>query len=316
MFTGNAKSDRRERNVRDMQIGTTETRNPNTVNIDMMSTEEIVRVINEEDHKVAEAITEELPQIAKAVDMIVEKLRAGGRLIYAGAGTSGRLGVLDAVECRPTYSAECVQGILAGGEKAMFYAQEGAEDSKELARKELDEIGFCQQDILCGIAASGRTPYVIGAMEYAHELGTQAIVVTNNKGAKVSEVADVTIAAVVGPEVVTGSTRMKAGSAQKMVLNMLSTATMIRLGKVYSNLMVDLKISNEKLVDRGERIVAMIAEVSQEEAAKTLKACQDVKVAIVMLKAGVDEDLARELLAQNEGIIGKVFQGLGIEAMR
>ena len=316
MFTGNAKSDRRERNVRDMQIGTTETRNPNTVNIDMMSTEEIVRVINEEDHKVAEAITEELPQIAKAVDMIVEKLRAVGRLIYAGAGTSGRLGVLDAVECRPTYSAECVQGILAGGEKAMFYAQEGAEDSKELARKELDEIGFCQQDILCGIAASGRTPYVIGAMEYAHELGTQAIVVTNNKGAKVSEVADVTIAAVVGPEVVTGSTRMKAGSAQKMVLNMLSTATMIRLGKVYSNLMVDLKISNEKLVDRGERIVAMIAEVSQEEAAKTLKACQDVKVAIVMLKAGVDEDLARELLAQNEGIIGKVFQGLGIEAMR
>lgn len=299
-----------------MQIGTTETRNPNTVNIDMMSTEEIVRVINEEDHKVAEAITEELPQIAKAVDMIVEKLRAGGRLIYAGAGTSGRLGVLDAVECRPTYSAECVQGILAGGEKAMFYAQEGAEDSKELARKELDEIGFCQQDILCGIAASGRTPYVIGAMEYAHELGTQAIVVTNNKGAKVSEVADVTIAAVVGPEVVTGSTRMKAGSAQKMVLNMLSTAAMIRLGKVYSNLMVDLKISNEKLVDRGERIVAMIAEVSQEEAAKTLKACQDVKVAIVMLKAGVDEDLARELLAQNEGIIGKVFQGLGIEAMR
>lgn len=299
-----------------MQIGTTETRNPNTVNIDLMSTEEIVKVINEEDHKVAEAIKEELPQIAKAVDMIVEKLREGGRLIYAGAGTSGRLGVLDAVECRPTYSAECVQGILAGGEKAMFYAQEGAEDSKELARKELDEIGFCQQDILCGIAASGRTPYVIGAMEYAHELGTQAIVVTNNKGAKVSEVADVTIAAVVGPEVVTGSTRMKAGSAQKMILNMLSTAAMIRLGKVYSNLMVDLKISNEKLVDRGERIVAMIAEVSQKEAAETLKTCQDVKVAIVMLKAGVDEDLARQLLAKNEGIIGKVFQGLGIEAVR
>ncbi|MCI8633139.1 MAG: N-acetylmuramic acid 6-phosphate etherase [Lachnospiraceae bacterium] len=301
---------------KNMQIGTTETRNPNTVNIDLMSTEEIVRVINEEDHKVAEAIKEELPQIAKAVDMIVEKLREGGRLIYAGAGTSGRLGVLDAVECRPTYSAECVQGILAGGEKAMFYAQEGAEDSKELARKELDEIGFCQQDILCGIAASGRTPYVIGAMEYAHELGTQAIVVTNNKGAKVSEVADVTIAAVVGPEVVTGSTRMKAGSAQKMILNMLSTAAMIRLGKVYSNLMVDLKISNEKLVDRGERIVAMIAEVSQKEAAETLKTCQDVKVAIVMLKAGVDEDLARQLLAKNEGIIGKVFQGLGIEAVR
>lgn len=299
-----------------MQIGTTETRNPNTVNIDLMSTEEIVRVINDEDHKIAEAIKSEIPQIAKAVDMIVEKLRAGGRLIYAGAGTSGRLGVLDAVECRPTYSAECVQGILAGGEKAMFYAQEGAEDSKELARKELDEIGFCQKDILCGIAASGRTPYVIGAMEYAHELGTRAIVVTNNRGAKVSEVADVTIAAVVGPEVVTGSTRMKAGSAQKMVLNMLSTASMIRLGKVYSNLMVDLKISNEKLVDRGERIVAMIAEVPQEKAAEVLKTCQDVKVAIVMLKAGVDEDIAKQLLEKNEGIIGKVFQNLGIEAMR
>ena len=299
-----------------MTLGTTETRNPNTTNIDMMTTEEIVAVINEEDHKVAEAIKSELPQVAKAVDMIVDKLRAGGRLIYAGAGTSGRLGVLDAVECRPTYSAECVQGILAGGEKAMFVAQEGAEDSKERARKELDEIGFCKDDILCGIAASGRTPYVIGAMEYAHELGTQAIVVTNNKGAKVSEVADVTIAAVVGPEVVTGSTRMKAGTAQKMILNMLSTASMIRLGKVYSNLMVDLKISNEKLVDRGERIVAMIAEVSQEEAAKVLHSCGDVKVAIVMIKAGVDADIAKELLAKNEGIIGKVFQSLGITAAR
>ena len=256
-----------------MKIGTTEARNPHSVDIDLMDSMQIVQLINEEDHKVAEGVKEALPQIAQAVDMIVEKLRAGGRLIYAGAGTSGRLGVLDAVECRPTYSAECVQGILAGGEKAMFVAQEGAEDSKELARKELDEIGFSQKDILCGIAASGRTPYVIGAIEYAHELGTQAIAVTNNRGAKVSEYADVTIAAEVGPEVVTGSTRMKAGTAQKMVLNMLSTASMIRLGKVYSNLMVDLKISNEKLVDRGERIVAMIAEVPQEEAAKVLHEC-------------------------------------------
>jgi len=299
-----------------MQIGTTETRNPNTMNIDMMSTAEIVKAINDEDHKVADAIQSELPEIAKAVDMIVEKLRAGGRLVYAGAGTSGRLGVLDAVECRPTYSAECVVGVLAGGEKAMFYAQEGAEDSKELARKELDEIGFCKDDILCGIAASGRTPYVIGAMEYAHELGTQAIVVTNNKGAKVSEVADVTIAAVVGPEAVTGSTRMKAGTAQKMILNMLSTASMIRLGKVYSNLMVDLRISNEKLVDRGERIVAMIAGVEQSVAAEALKKCGEVKTAIVMIKAGVDEEIARELLAKNEGIIAKVFASLGIEAER
>ena len=299
-----------------MKIGTTEARNPHSVDIDLMDSMQIVQLINEEDHKVAEGVKEALPQIAQAVDMIVEKLRAGGRLIYAGAGTSGRLGVLDAVECRPTYSAECVQGILAGGEKAMFVAQEGAEDSKELARKELDEIGFSQKDILCGIAASGRTPYVFGAIEYALELGTQAIAVTNNRGAKVSEYADVTIAAEVGPEVVTGSTRMKAGTAQKMVLNMLSTASMIRLGKVYSNLMVDLKISNEKLVDRGERIVAMIAEVPQEEAAKVLHECGDVKVAIVMLKAGVDAEIAAELLAKNEGIIGKVFQSLGIEAFR
>ena len=299
-----------------MKIGTTEARNPHSVDIDLMDSMQIVQLINEEDHKVAEGVKEALPQIAQAVDMIVEKLRAGGRLIYAGAGTSGRLGVLDAVECRPTYSAECVQGILAGGEKAMFVAQEGAEDSKELARKELDEIGFSQKDILCGIAASGRTPYVIGAIEYAHELGTQAIAVTNNRGAKVSEYADVTIAAEVGPEVVTGSTRMKAGTAQKMVLNMLSTASMIRLGKVYSNLMADLKISNAKLVDRGERIVAMIAEVPQEEAAKVLHECGDVKVAIVMLKAGVDAEIAAELLAKNEGIIGKVFQSLGIEAFR
>lgn len=299
-----------------MKLGTTEQRNPNTVNIDLMDSLEIVRVINQEDFRVAEAIREALPQIAEAVDLIVEKLREGGRLVYVGAGTSGRLGVLDAAECIPTYSSDQVIGVMAGGESAMFIAKEGAEDSRELAVEQLKEVGFSEKDIVCGIAASGRTPFVLGAFDYAHELGTKAIAVVNNKGSKVAEAADIAIEAVVGPEVVTGSTRMKSGTADKMILNMLSTASMIRLGKVYSNWMVDLKVSNIKLVDRAERIVSQIAEVPQEEAARVLKQCGDVKTAIVMIKAGVDEDIARQLLAQNEGIVGKVFQALGINGIR
>ena len=299
-----------------MALGTTEQRNEKTTNIDLMNSMEIVKVINEEDHKIADAIEKALPQIAEAVDLIVDKIRDGGRLIYVGAGTSGRLGVLDAAECIPTYSSDRVVGILAGGPDAMFIAKEGAEDSEELARRQLDEIGFNEKDVICGIAASGRTPFVIGAFEYAHELGTKAISVTNNAGSKVAAAADIAIEAVVGPEVVTGSTRMKSGTADKMILNMLSTAAMIRLGKVYSNFMVDLRVSNIKLVDRAERIVSMIAEVPQETAAKVLKECQDVKVAIVMLKAGVDEGKARELLSENEGIVGKVFAALEIEAFR
>ena len=198
----------------------------------------------------------------------------------------------------------------------MFVAKEGAEDSRELAVEQLKEIGFSGKDIVCGIAASGRTPFVLGAFEYAHELGTKAIAVVNNQGSRVAEAADIAIEAVVGPEVVTGSTRMKAGTADKMILNMLSTASMIRLGKTYSNWMVDLKVSNIKLVDRAERIVAQIAEVSQEEAAKVLKQTGDVKTAIIMIKAGVDEEIARALLDKNEGIVGKVFRSLGIEGIR
>lgn len=299
-----------------MKLGTTELRNPATTDIDLMSSREIVEVINREDHKVAEAIEKCIPQIAEAVDVIVDKIRNGGRLVYVGAGTSGRLGVLDAAECIPTYSSDRVVGVLAGGKEAMFVAQEGAEDSKELARKQLDEIGFTAKDVVCGIAASGRTPFVLGAFDYAHELGTKAIAVVNNEGSAVAAAADIAIEAVVGPEVVTGSTRMKSGTADKMILNILSTAAMIRLGKVYSNLMVDLRVSNIKLVDRAERIVAMIAEVDQETAAKVLHECGDVKVAIVMIKAGVDADLAKKLLDKNEGIVGKVFVSLGIEAAR
>lgn len=299
-----------------MVLGTTEQRNPASVNIDLMDSMGIVKVINEEDHRVADAIQQALPQIAEAVDAIVEKLRDGGRLVYVGAGTSGRLGVLDAAECIPTYSSDQVIGVMAGGESAMFVAKEGAEDSRELAVEQLKEIGFSGKDIVCGIAASGRTPFVLGAFEYAHELGTKAIAVVNNQGSRVAEAADIAIEAVVGPEVVTGSTRMKAGTADKMILNMLSTASMIRLGKTYSNWMVDLKVSNIKLVDRAERIVAQIAEVSQEEAAKVLKQTGDVKTAIIMIKAGVDEEIARALLDKNEGIVGKVFRSLGIEGIR
>ena len=299
-----------------MVLGTTEQRNPASVNIDLMDSMGIVKLINEEDHRVADAIQQALPQIAEAVDAIVEKLREGGRLVYVGAGTSGRLGVLDAAECIPTYSSDQVIGVMAGGESAMFVAKEGAEDSRELAVEQLKEIGFSGKDIVCGIAASGRTPFVLGAFEYAHELGTKAIAVVNNQGSRVAEAADIAIEAVVGPEVVTGSTRMKAGTADKMILNMLSTASMIRLGKTYSNWMVDLKVSNIKLVDRAERIVAQIAEVSQEEAAKVLKQTGDVKTAIIMIKAGVDEEIARALLDKNEGIVGKVFRSLGIEGIR
>ncbi|MBO6159048.1 MAG: N-acetylmuramic acid 6-phosphate etherase [Firmicutes bacterium] len=299
-----------------MVLGTTEQRNPSTVNIDLMTSEEIVRVINDEDKKIAPAIELALPQIAAAVDLIVEKLRNGGRLYYVGAGTSGRLGVLDAAECIPTYSSDQVIGVMAGGESAMFVAKEGAEDSRELAVQQLKEAGFSSKDVVCGIAASGRTPFVLGAFDYAHQLGTKAIAVVNNNGSKVAEAADIAIEAIVGPEVVTGSTRMKAGTADKMILNMLSTASMIRLGKVYSNWMVDLKVSNVKLVDRAERIVSQIAEVPQEEAARVLHSCGDVKTAIVMIKAGVDEDLARQLLAKNEGIVGKVFEALGITSIR
>ena len=299
-----------------MVLGTTEQRNPASVNIDLMDSMGIVKVINEEDHRVADAIQQALPQIVEAVDAIVEKLREGGRLVYVGAGTSGRLGVLDAAECIPTYSSDQVIGVMAGGESAMFVAKEGAEDSRELAVEQLKEIGFSGKDIVCGIAASGRTPFVLGAFEYAHELGTKAIAVVNNQGSRVAEAADIAIEAVVGPEVVTGSTRMKAGTADKMILNMLSTASMIRLGKTYSNWMVDLKVSNIKLVDRAERIVAQIAEVSQEEAAKVLKQTGDVKTAIIMIKAGVDEEIARALLDKNEGIVGKVFRSLGIEGIR
>ena len=295
----------------ELQKIATEQRNPNTMNIDTLSTMEMVKLINREDHRVADAVGEVTDKIAQAVDVIAEKLSKGGRLIYCGAGTSGRLGILDAVECPPTYSTdpETVQALMAGGYGAIFKAVEGAEDSKELGVEDMKNIHFCQKDVLVGIAASGRTPYVLGCMEYAKQLGAPTVAVTCCPGSELDSFADIGIAPAPGPEVVTGSTRMKSGTAQKMVLNMLSTGAMIKLGKVYGNLMVDVKPSNEKLIRRCVTIVCSAAECTEEEATKALEACDyRPKVAIVMVLRGVDADTARTMLDKAEGRIAKVLE--------
>ncbi len=288
----------------------TEQRNPNTMNIDTLPTLEMVRLMNREDHRVAEAVSLVTEEIARAVDLIADRLSKGGRLIYCGAGTSGRLGILDAVECPPTYSTEpeMVQGLIAGGYPAIFKAVEGAEDSRELGIRDMKEISFGSGDVLVGIAASGRTPYVMGCMEYARELGAATVSVTCCPGSELDRFADIGIAPAPGPEVVTGSTRMKSGTAQKMVLNMLSTGTMIRLGKVYGNLMVDVKPSNEKLVRRCVTIVCNATECSEAEATAALESCgYRPKTAIVMVLCGVGAEEAKAMLEKAEGRIAKVL---------
>lgn len=295
----------------ELQKIATEQRNPNTMNIDTLSTLDMVNLINQEDHRVADAVGEVTDKIAQAVDVIAEKLAAGGRLIYCGAGTSGRLGILDAVECPPTYSTdpETVQALMAGGYGAIFKAVEGAEDSKELGVQDMQNIHFGPKDVLVGIAASGRTPYVRGCMEYAKQLGAPTIAVTCCPGSELDQFADIGIAPAPGPEVVTGSTRMKSGTAQKMVLNMLSTGAMIKLGKVYGNLMVDVKPSNEKLIRRCVTIVCSAAECTEAEATKALEACSyRPKVAIVMVLRGVDAETACAMLQKAEGRIAKVLE--------
>lgn len=284
----------------------TEKRNERTMRIDEMSTLEMLSVINDEDHKVAEAVKEVLPEIARAVDIVYEQLHRGGRLIYCGAGTSGRLGVLDAVECPPTYGVDhgMVMGLIAGGEGAMFKAVEGAEDNRELGRQDLEKIFLSDRDVLVGVAASGRTPYVIGAMNYARSIGTPVICVVCSRGSEMSRHADVCICPVPGPEVITGSSRMKSGSAQKMVLNMISTGAMIRLGKVYGNLMVDVKCSNEKLKQRAVNIVRDATGANEDTARKTLADSGfSCKTAIVMLLLGVDAETARASLSHADGHI-------------
>ena len=287
----------------DLNSINTEQRNSRTTHIDTMSTLDMVKLINEEDKKVAVAVGEEAEHIAAAVDVIAGQLGQGGRLVYVGCGTSGRLGILDAVECPPTYSTdpEEVIGLIAGGNEAIFRAKEGAEDDPVLGVEDLKKINFSSRDVLVGIAASGRTPYVLGAMEYARKLGAHVIGISCSTGSQVEQAAEIAITPLPGPEVVTGSTRMKSGTAQKMVLNMLSTGAMIKLGKVYGNLMVDVKPSNEKLVERCKRIVCQATGVDYDTAARTLQACgYRAKVAIVMLKTGTDAHSAEQLLAQHD----------------
>ena len=289
----------------------TEQRNPNTMNIDTLSTLDMVNLINREDHRVAEAVALVTDKIAEAIDVIADRLSKGGRLIYCGAGTSGRLGILDAVECPPTYSTEpeMVQALMAGGYPAIFKAVEGAEDSKELGVEDMKGISFNAGDVLVGIAASGRTPYVLGCMEYAKELGAPTVSVTCCPGSVLDNFADIGIAPCPGPEVITGSTRMKSGTAQKMVLNMLSTGTMIKLGKVYGNLMVDVKPSNEKLVRRCVTIVCNATECDDATATAALEACgYRPKTAIVMILCGVGAEEAKEMLAQADGRVAKVLE--------
>ncbi|SHK70871.1 N-acetylmuramic acid 6-phosphate etherase [Clostridium cavendishii DSM 21758] len=291
----------------------TESVNVNTVNIDKASTFEILTMINEEDKKVANAVEKQIPKIGKAVDEITKALKNGGRLIYIGAGTSGRLGILDASECLPTYGVpeDMIQGIIAGGKEAMFRAKEGIEDSQEYCETDLRLINFSNKDVLVGLAASGRTPYVIGGFQYAKKMGAITIGITCNPNSEMSKVADISIEAVTGAEVITGSTRMKAGTAQKMILNMISTATMIKMGKVYKNLMVDLKASNLKLVERAKRIVMLATNVSRDVAEKYLEDTDyDVKLAIFMIESGLDKILAKEVLNKNEGYIFKALENV------
>ena len=287
----------------------TEQRNANTVDIDRVSTAELVRLMNDEDKKVALAVEQVLPQIAKAIDVIYRQMCRGGRLVYCGCGTSGRLGALDAAECPPTFSADpdMVMAVLAGGPTAMTTAVEGAEDMPEEGEKSLRDIGFTKEDVLVGIAASGRTPYVLGAMRYAKGLGASVIGVTCCQGSEIDAAADIGISPQPGPEVITGSTRLKSGTAQKMVLNMLSTGAMIQMGKVYSNLMVDVKATNQKLCVRAATIVCSATGVSRERACEALeKAGYAVKTAIIMILCDVGVEEADQLLAAKGGRIADV----------
>jgi len=289
----------------------TEGRNENTMDIDNVSTLKIIELINEEDKLVALAVEEAKESIAESVDIITKRLSSGGRLIYIGAGTSGRLGILDASECPPTYgvSPDLVQGLIAGGYTAILKAVEGAEDDINLCKSELIEKKLNKYDVVCGIAASGRTPYVIGGMNYAKSVGAAVICVTMNADSEMAKLADVAISVVVGPEVIMGSTRMKAGTAQKLVLNMLTTASMIKLGKVYSNLMVDVKSSNEKLIARAKRIVMLATDVDEEHATNILGQTHfDVKLSILMIKSKLEKDEAEKLLIKNSGYVKKAIK--------
>ncbi|WP_207706957.1 N-acetylmuramic acid 6-phosphate etherase [Alkalibaculum sporogenes] len=285
----------------------TENRNSRTMNLDMMSTMELLHIMNEEDQKVINTIKEALPQIEKSIQIVIRALNQKGRLIYMGAGTSGRLGILDAVECVPTFSTKDeVIGIIAGGQKAFVKAVEGAEDSENLAAKDLDKLHVCENDVVVAIAASGRTPYTIGALKHAKKKNVQCISITCNKNSILSKYADVAIEVDAGPEVLTGSTRLKAGTCQKIILNMISTASMVGIGKVYGNLMVDMKATNLKLMERAKRIVMESTGCDIDIAARMLELTDyNSKVAIVMILTGITKEEALIRITENHGFIRK-----------
>jgi N-acetylmuramic acid 6-phosphate etherase len=298
----------------DLNTLATEQRNTQSSHIDAVSTEEMLRIINEQDKGVADAVGAIVPAIAAAVDMIAERLYDGGRLFYMGSGTSGRLGILDAVECPPTYSTDpsLIQGLIAGGYDAIFKAKEGAEDSEEMGQADLQEHRITAQDVIVGLSASGRTPYVIGGLRYGTSLGAATISIDCSPHAAIARYAQIDLCALVGPEVVTGSTRMKAGTAQKMILNMLSTGAMIKLGKVYGNLMVDVKCSNHKLEERARHIVMTATGCTRNEAITALTVSKGrAKTAIVMLLAGITAANAEERLAAAHGYVAAVLKEAG-----
>ncbi|MBY6198677.1 N-acetylmuramic acid 6-phosphate etherase [Vibrio hangzhouensis] len=285
-----------------------EGRNPETMDIDLLSSEQILQRMNQQDALVPLAVEKVIPEIALAVDAITNAFKQGGRLLYLGAGTSGRLGVLDASECPPTFGTEpdMVIGIIAGGNDAMFRAKEGAEDDPALGEQDLIAHNLTSQDVVVGIAASGRTPYVIGALEYANQTGATTVALSCNPESDIANIAQIAISPVVGPEALTGSTRLKSGTAQKLVLNMLTTASMIRLGKSYENLMVDVKATNAKLIARATRIVMQATDCNNTEAKAVLKQTDyDVKLAILMLLTGLDKVAAKDQLQRQDGFLRK-----------
>ncbi|MCF8887957.1 N-acetylmuramic acid 6-phosphate etherase [Priestia megaterium] len=290
---------------------TTESQNEHTMKIDTASTKEILNIMNKEDQKVALAVQKVLPDVEVAVEFVSESFQKEGRLIYVGAGTSGRLGVLDAVECPPTFSTNPnqVQGLMAGGEKAFVKAVEGAEDNEELGAADLQKIHLNERDTVIGIAASGRTPYVIGALRYAKSVKAKTVALSCNGNSLIGKEADHSIEVVVGPEVLTGSTRLKAASAHKMILNMISTAAMLKVGKAYENLMIDVHVSNEKLKERAIGIICKIMGVSYEQASRTLEeANNEVKTAVVMIKTNENYDTAKMLLNNADGYVRKAIE--------
>ncbi len=297
--------------VNDLAKLVSEGRNPDTMDIDLLPSLGIIKKINEQDKQVALAVEKELPAVARAVDAIVAAFNNNGRLIYIGAGTSGRLGILDASECPPTFGVAegMVKALIAGGHEAIFRAKEGAEDNPKGAVEDLKSIQFNKHDVLVGIAASGRTPYVIGGLEYGNDISATTVALSCNPASPIADIANIAISPLVGPEALTGSTRMKSGTAQKLVLNMLTTASMIRLGKSYQNLMVDLKASNEKLIARSIRIVMQATETEREIAEIALRQCDyDVKLAIMCILTELGVDKAREMLQKQQGFLRKAVE--------